>query len=540
MILLLMSFAVTGCDLFDPPSQPYDPTTSSGPGYGISSAGDMGDRTAVATAPAGQSGTSASTSASLGTTSNRTITTETDRGTFTTLSVTTSEPIPTAGLSASPTSILSGQLSTLSWTTTNANVVTLNGTSVPASGSLVVYPQSSTTYTLTAQNAAGSVTSSAAVTVISNTASSPTTSSTTTGDPRDPALWPFAATSPWNYPIGSNAIYALTNLGGTGKHFGAMQFQGNQYTTAVYIAQSTDPILNLRRTDRTSTGGGSFIYSTNTFSRHVPSGAASSPGENQISIISPDHLIAFEGNTNNAGTLSGNPISIGAAEVNLDLKGNGWNQAATMSMWYNSGDEATPPPNSPYNINGKLMPTDGIVTGAGLPWLGGLIRSGELTNGINHAMAGQINPDYYNRNAAWGFAHVWPATNDEAGSFTFATSGNIYEGSLLAIPASVNLAAIGLQTTQGMNIARALQRYGIYLRDSDPTAGTSIDLENDANMAGEIPTSSAFLADLNRLVGLLQVVTNSHHNGGQPQGGIKLDAGDGTLLAPLAPPFNSP
>jgi hypothetical protein len=37
---------------------------------------------------------------------------------------------------------------------------------------------------------------------------------------------------------------------------------------------------------------------------------------------------------------------------------------------------------------------------------------------------------------------------------------------------------------------------------------------------------------------LLQVVTNGHSDGGAPKGGIKLDGGDGTLRAPLAPPFD--
>ena len=69
--------------------------------------------------------------------------------------------LPTASLSASPTSIPSGQTSTLAWSTTNATSVRIDpgiGT-VTASGTRAVTPSATTTYTLTATNAAGSVTS---------------------------------------------------------------------------------------------------------------------------------------------------------------------------------------------------------------------------------------------------------------------------------------------------------------------------------------------------------------------------------------------
>lgn len=75
--------------------------------------------------------------------------------------------VPTATLTATPSSILSGQSSVLSWTTMNATSVTINqgiGT-VSANGTRTVTPTANTTYTLTATNAAGSVTKTAAVTV---------------------------------------------------------------------------------------------------------------------------------------------------------------------------------------------------------------------------------------------------------------------------------------------------------------------------------------------------------------------------------------
>jgi len=74
-------------------------------------------------------------------------------------------PMPTALLTAMPTTIQSGQSSTLQWATSNATTITLNGSAVNASGSRVMAPTATTTYTLVATNATGSVQSMATVTV---------------------------------------------------------------------------------------------------------------------------------------------------------------------------------------------------------------------------------------------------------------------------------------------------------------------------------------------------------------------------------------
>jgi len=76
----------------------------------------------------------------------------------------------TASLSASPTEILNGSSSTLSWSTKNATSNSINNGvgSVGASGNQIVYPTSTTTYTLTASNSSNSnatQTASATVTV---------------------------------------------------------------------------------------------------------------------------------------------------------------------------------------------------------------------------------------------------------------------------------------------------------------------------------------------------------------------------------------
>ncbi len=77
-------------------------------------------------------------------------------------------PLPTISLSASPTSIISGQSSTLTWTSTDATSCTASGGwagTKLTSGSEVVSPTITTTYTLACTGAGGSVSKSVTISV---------------------------------------------------------------------------------------------------------------------------------------------------------------------------------------------------------------------------------------------------------------------------------------------------------------------------------------------------------------------------------------
>ena len=75
-------------------------------------------------------------------------------------------PAPTASLTANPNTIEKGQSTTLSWETSNATDVSIDGVgAVQPTGSQQVSPADSTTYTLTAKGAGGTQTATARVTV---------------------------------------------------------------------------------------------------------------------------------------------------------------------------------------------------------------------------------------------------------------------------------------------------------------------------------------------------------------------------------------
>jgi peptidoglycan-associated lipoprotein len=75
-------------------------------------------------------------------------------------------PAPTASITANPTTINKGQSTTLTWQTTNATDVTIEGIgAVQPSGSQTVQPTDSTTYRLVAKGAGGTQDATARVTV---------------------------------------------------------------------------------------------------------------------------------------------------------------------------------------------------------------------------------------------------------------------------------------------------------------------------------------------------------------------------------------
>lgn len=100
----------------------------------------------------------------------------------TTVTVNGTVNLPTiSSFTATPSSISSGQLSTLAWTITGATSVSINqGIGAVTGSSISVSPTATTVYTITATNQAGSVTANAAVTVgslptISSFTASPST-----------------------------------------------------------------------------------------------------------------------------------------------------------------------------------------------------------------------------------------------------------------------------------------------------------------------------------------------------------------------------
>ena len=326
---------------------------------------------------------------------------------------------------------------------------------------------------------------------------------------RDPALWPFSADDPWNRSIGSEVRYAeitgaptLTPIS-KGSFLNCLKF-----SIPVFIAKEGDPVREVC----TWYGGkgGQFLGSI-----RIPDDAKPDYGSDKhLCVIDERHGSVVEMGLVERQT-SGN-YSSWAAFKN-DLKG---------SAFY-------------PNIHG--------VRCHGGSALGGLIRKGELKNGIPHALALATDPKNLNSKAPGGKTYIWPACSSDyefPGSLWpegkkpfedwYGKSSNIYIGSLLIIPADVDISKIGIgDSGPTYQIAKALQDYGAYVVDM---AGAPLAFYLEPAASSELGDAETLKThgggsnlELDKLLPHIRVVTNS-----SPES----IGGGGVPRRPAAPPFD--
>ena len=285
------------------------------------------------------------------------------------------------------------------------------------------------TYTVAA-TASGYATASEVVTVVSGSLVVPDLDLESQVQ-RDPFTQPFTSASIWNTPIGSGAQYEPANLQPATKStlvsdqhiilmtptapqtaldYGPGGQMGNRCTDSgmmvasiPIVAAFTVPTSGMNDPLIAVASDGHTLIQTEPFARCVAGGAATAKG----------------------------PVVLG------DLYGDG-------------------------QLGG-----DG---GSALSALGGAIRLGELVPGgaINHALQIDIDgANLYHGTAAT--CYRWPATKCDGygpGTGTTAYKGTnpqLAMGALLALPQSLDLTTLGLQTEPGMILATALQDYGAYV-----------------------------------------------------------------------------
>jgi cytoskeletal protein RodZ len=121
--------------------------------------------------------------------------------------------LPTVALSASPSSIVAGQATTLSWSSTNATTVqTSNFGATQVQSTMLVSPSTTTTYTITVSGVGGQATATTTVTVHAATADTAISSfSTTTFQPGDGLTVTLIVTPPT-----TTSSYAVEDIPPTG------------------------------------------------------------------------------------------------------------------------------------------------------------------------------------------------------------------------------------------------------------------------------------------------------------------------------------
>jgi hypothetical protein len=273
---------------------------------------------------------------------------------------------------------------------------------------------------------------------------------------RDVWEWPFSIESPWNTSIGSQAIYAPVSAPG----WPPKNVTNCVLVRSIFVAGGTNARIQL-------ISPGEAPRRIRYPERWRPE---SKPGEIVCALFPNDNLCCE----------MTEPIRLPSMDVQVrerhstDVLGHGV---------------------------GWSWPRPRTIAGSALA---GLVRRGELTLGIRHALALAVHPGYINADNGYD-GHRWPGVPIAPELIEqLGHEGNLALGSLLAIPATVDLASLGLGNSgSGFEIARALQDYGAYIIQ---TTGSNVQLIASAD-AGLPPDIDHIIS---AVVSHLRLVENNH------------------------------
>ncbi|HEY2003644.1 MAG TPA: hypothetical protein VGH44_00840 [Candidatus Saccharimonadia bacterium] len=351
------------------------------------------------------------------------------------------------------------------------------------------------------------------------TASPTPTPTPGSGGSRDPLIQPFSSTSIWNMPIGSGAVYVPAGL--TADPEGNVWAPMPQIDDEQIVMTPTAPLTSIMY-NGSGWSGASRCASQGSELAKVP--------------IPTGFVIPNNGANNSAAFLEADGRTVLQSQPFTRCTAGG---IATSLLTFPTVD-----------LYGDGI--SGSHGGSRLSALGGSIRLGELRpgqQGPRHALKVNVDSPYeLYKCTTQSSCYRWPALTSDSGSVGNYGSANNNQntamkmGALLALPPSVNVNAIGLESVPGKEIAWTLQNYGAYIVDS--TGGAAFSLEAEQGPSGtlrnqfqsdygmpleqRVNSNTPWSRDLQRLRPLLQVVNN---NSASSVGG------GGTPRQPLAPPI---
>jgi len=377
-----------------------------------------------------------------------------------------------------------------------------NKTVGPSSSSSILRAKQNLTTTSTGSDYGAKPSTGASLSDTSSAGSSPVDSS------RSPYTWPFSWDSIWNIPIASTATYAPAGITSAGSYEDSSEADYDSVSPASPAVTLGDAQLASGSIAAVSVHGD-------------PSMTANGTLNGCSAFLGTDNKTVYQGQTIEL-TPGGNPTFGGAL------------------------DDTWPP------VDIESTGIGGCHGGSGLSGLGGTLTLADLTQAspITHALKVALD-GYLNYSIANG-GFRWPAANADEG-YSSNTSGNYYggsnpnvqEGSLLALPRSINPSSFSNPTVA--KIARAMQDYGAYIVDTTATGSYDFStLITNYNASSQLATDLCISAtpcrypssneeivssQLDTLFEDLQVVTNN--TASTPGGG----AIGTSRCAPYAPQF---
>jgi hypothetical protein len=266
-----------------------------------------------------------------------------------------------------------------------------------------------------------------------------------TGRAGDCGRRPYAATSPWNVPVPSNAVGRPTMA-----LQGILTSDPTQYTYPVYEVTDRTPRASVRVRGYWSSVGGSGrslrIFSGGAVRFPLPPNVAAARGSDAQVIL--------------VNRVTGDEWGV----WQLESTPAGW--SVQNGYHYNVHWSGVPPRTSSGRSFGSR--------GAGVPYLAGLVRPCEIARGrIDHALAFA----YQSPSPAF----VYPATKSDGRG---RAGVDLPEGTRLAL--SLNdeqVRALGC-TGPCLTIARALREYGMYVIDNSGRPKVMLEYEGTAHWDG--------------------------------------------------------
>lgn len=173
----------------------------------------------------------------------------------------------------------------------------------------------------------------------------------------------------------------------------------------------------------------------------------------------------------------------------------------------------------------------GYGRGSSLPSLGGVILQGEISSGINHAVAVTLPQTRFSKTKNY----TWPASSADSiasnPDYGYLGPNTAYTmGTLLAVPKTTDVNSLGLSTVQGRQLALAAQNYGWYIADASGYAKGKVPAiqfameawaaKNDLGFTVDTITEktsvdksklddSLFTADMQKILRTLKAVTSN-------------------------------
>lgn len=260
---------------------------------------------------------------------------------------------------------------------------------------------------------------------------------------------PFAANSIWNRTVPENAVYSDVQDAIFGDSESAPGSVGVDIVTLCY-SDISQPFTNIEQnTDweypGRSKSAGKVLYKRNLSPTACGCVNWKRDGNNLFVLINPIKNLA--------------DIGVGGWRIfNGPLLNLPNDSAGAHNIDVVNGDGI-------FNKDG----VKGYGRGSGLPAIGGLIRPGEFENGISHAVGIALPASRFSSKKNF----IWPAQSADSYAKIgyWGNNQNYTMGTLLAIPYSTDISKMTWKTMQGLNLAKAAQKYGLYIVDASGYKG---------------------------------------------------------------------